>query len=216
MTDQTDNAGPNWEEIEAEYRHGPLSVRAIAELHGPVTEGAIRKRAKANGWVRNEPATIRRMAVDRANAVGITPHLTEPTPDRIEAIAQRSADVLVRHRESASVMAGLLKKLMGQLEHGTDNEPQLADSLTEYFELKAASNPLMASMYRKQLQNALHAIDLGSRAKTMLNLANATEKLVNIERKAWSLDSDDDRRSYEDLLAEIHQKTLENAGGAPA
>jgi hypothetical protein len=42
---------PDWTTIEASYRAGVGSLRAIAGGHG-VTEGAIRARAKKAGWVR--------------------------------------------------------------------------------------------------------------------------------------------------------------------
>ena len=37
---------PDWEAIETAYRAGVMSLREIASLHG-ISEGAIRKRAKA-------------------------------------------------------------------------------------------------------------------------------------------------------------------------
>ncbi len=209
--DPTD--APDWDKIETEYRHGPLTIRAIAQ-EGGVSEGAIRKRAKAGGWIRNEPATIRRMAVEKANALAVLPHLAEAVPERLDAIAERSASVLVRHRDTAAALTNLLHKMHQQLDHATDEEPQLSEALTEYYELKAASNPLMAGSYRQQLQNALHAIGLNTRAKTMLYVVQAADKLVGIERKAWNLDADTDQRSYEDLLAEVHQNAMENAAQA--
>jgi hypothetical protein len=48
----------DWEEIEAQYRAGVLSSVQIATAHG-ITEGAIRKRAKAESWVRDLSAKIR-------------------------------------------------------------------------------------------------------------------------------------------------------------
>lgn len=46
---------PDWEVIERDYRIGVRAVTAVAAEHG-ITEGAIRKRAKRDGWVR-EPQT---------------------------------------------------------------------------------------------------------------------------------------------------------------
>jgi hypothetical protein len=42
----------DWLAVEADYRPNKLSLRAIGEKHG-CTEGAIRKRAKKEGWVRD-------------------------------------------------------------------------------------------------------------------------------------------------------------------
>lgn len=50
---------PNWEEIEALYRAGQLSIRAIADVHG-VSDTAIRKRASANAWERDLTDKVRK------------------------------------------------------------------------------------------------------------------------------------------------------------
>lgn len=49
---------PDWVAIEGEYRAGVHSLRAIADKYG-ITEGAIRKRAKQKGWLRDPGATKR-------------------------------------------------------------------------------------------------------------------------------------------------------------
>jgi len=49
---------PDWVAIEGEYRAGVHSLRVIAEKYG-ITEGAIRKKAKAKGWLRDPGATKR-------------------------------------------------------------------------------------------------------------------------------------------------------------
>src|SRR5690606_26764418 len=41
----------DWAEIERDYRTSPMSVREIARWYG-ITEAAIRKRAKRDGWER--------------------------------------------------------------------------------------------------------------------------------------------------------------------
>lgn len=52
-------ATPDWEAIESAYRAGVLSLRDIGDKYG-VTEGAIRKRAKKLGWVRNSGTQVRK------------------------------------------------------------------------------------------------------------------------------------------------------------
>lgn len=52
-------ATPDWEAIESAYRAGVLSLRDIGDKYG-VTEGAIRKRAKKLGWVRNSSTQVRK------------------------------------------------------------------------------------------------------------------------------------------------------------
>jgi len=48
----------DWDLIEAKYKAGRDSVSAIARTQS-ISEGAIRKRAKKNGWVRDPAATVR-------------------------------------------------------------------------------------------------------------------------------------------------------------
>ena len=191
----------DWDAIEAAYRAGLLSNRAIAAQHG-VTESAIRQMAKKRGWVKGHPHEIRNMAVTKANLKTI-PKLIEPDADYVEEVAEQASQVLIRHRTMASVMAGLLKDMAGQLRHQTDFEPDLSSMIEDFFMAKAQQNPLLAGVYKQQCNAALHAIGLNNRSKTMLNLSNAMSKLVDIERVSWNLNEDGDNRSYEDLLAEI-------------
>ena len=51
----------DWLAIEADYRPNKLSLRTIGEKYG-CTEGAIRKRAKKEGWVRDLSEKIKNKA----------------------------------------------------------------------------------------------------------------------------------------------------------
>lgn len=53
-TKQTD-----WEAIERAYRAGSLSIRTIAERQG-VSDTAIRKKAKVQGWARDLSDQVRK------------------------------------------------------------------------------------------------------------------------------------------------------------
>src|SRR5688572_25001850 len=56
-----DKPTPIWPVIEADYRAGVKSVRQIAGEHG-ISEGAIRKRAKAQEWSRDLSGQIQAKA----------------------------------------------------------------------------------------------------------------------------------------------------------
>lgn len=195
----------DWAGIEREYRSGQRSNRAIGADYG-VTEGAIRKQAKAEGWIKGEAHAVRARAHQIA-AEQTVPGYVPDSPERIEQLAEVGAGILVRHRRDAAVLQSLVQDMAKQLHHQTHHEDDLAASIRDFFMAKAAENPLAAAVYKQQMNTALHAIGLGNRSKTMVNLANAMGKLTEIERKAWSLDDDSDKRSYEDLLAEISNKT---------
>lgn len=53
----------DWERIELQFRAGVLSIREIASGHG-ITHGAINKRAKRDGWLRDLSAKIKAKAED--------------------------------------------------------------------------------------------------------------------------------------------------------
>jgi hypothetical protein len=53
MAANTDKPTTDWEKISGHYRAGTRSLRDIGKEYG-VTEGAIRKRAKAEGWPRGK------------------------------------------------------------------------------------------------------------------------------------------------------------------
>ena len=52
---------PDWTRIYKDYRLGVYSIRHIARMQG-LSEGAIRKRAKREGWKRDYGDEVRRLA----------------------------------------------------------------------------------------------------------------------------------------------------------
>lgn len=193
-----------WDRVEGLYREGLLSNRKIAEECG-VSESAVRLKAKAEGWVKGDAHALRERAQQKANDRAL-PKYIAPSPERIEELAELGANILVRHRTSVATMAGLVQDMVGQLRHQTHHEQDLAKHIESYYMALAAENPLEAGKLQQQCNAALHAIGLNTRSKTMVNLANAAKTLIELERKAWDMDANNDDRSYEDLLAEINAK----------
>lgn len=77
-----DKSLPNWEAIERDYRVGVRAVTAIAQEHG-ITEGAIRKRAKRDGWVRDLNAKVRAKADELVRKAEVrTQGTRRPATDR--------------------------------------------------------------------------------------------------------------------------------------
>ena len=91
----------NWESIEREYRAGQVSVRGIARTSA-VTEGAIRKRAKAEGWTRALAERVREAGSDDTHggtqplrdaeimADAPKPHAPQPAPPPAPAPADEA------------------------------------------------------------------------------------------------------------------------------
>jgi hypothetical protein len=89
----------DWVAIERDYRAGIMSIREIAKWYGNVTEAAIRKKAKAEGWTREaEPKHFERTPrVERAEITEIAgPAAMRPEQltDRARGLAARLLDEL--------------------------------------------------------------------------------------------------------------------------
>lgn len=81
----------NWKSIEADFRAGAMSVREIGRWHG-VTDAAIRKKAKQEGWVREQqPGHVEREPVVRATAPAKEP---ADLADKARGLAGRMMDEL--------------------------------------------------------------------------------------------------------------------------
>lgn len=89
-----DLIGVNWPAIEDEYRAGGVSNVALAKKY-TVTEGAIRKRAKVNGWQKGVP----RPAAPELPQLPVVPERQVKLPDMTalemsEDLARRMLDEL--------------------------------------------------------------------------------------------------------------------------
>ena len=85
----------DWEAVEREYRAGQLSNRMIAEKHG-ISETAIRKRAKRDGWEREraarqqEPVRLVSDELDRAGFVYVI-YLEDTASERFYKIGMAAS-----------------------------------------------------------------------------------------------------------------------------
>lgn len=119
-------SGNDWERIEAEYRAGQLSVREIARQHG-LTEGAIRKRAKADGWARSLAEKVRAAVREKLVRADGTQEGTQDqrTSDRaiIEAGALRGLEVVQSHRRDIAQLTAMANTLAGRLSQHLHSDP---------------------------------------------------------------------------------------------
>lgn len=115
----TEKRVTDWERIELDYRAGVLTLREIAEPHG-ITEGAIRKKAKAQGWVRDLSAKVQAKADDLVrkdlvrNEVRKDSYLTEK--DIVDGTAEVVAQVQIRQRKDVTRSTSLVNNLFKELE----------------------------------------------------------------------------------------------------
>ncbi len=140
-----------WDRIELEYLAGEDSIREIADRHN-ISDTAIRKRARAQGWVR----AVRKL--DRANLFrsGTSPSPREP------AVPMDAAQIAERGRQ-----------LVGRMLDELDATTSYVGELEEMIEDACADD-----RDSKRRDGMLGAISLGARAKTLKELATAL-KTVN-------------------------------------
>lgn len=109
----TRKTSSDWDRIELEYLSGEVSIREIADRH-EISDTAIRKRAKAEGWVRAvrraQPARTCELSPREPRA----PH--EPAPDA-SVIAERGR--------------GLVARMMDELDATTTHLGELEEMIEE-------------------------------------------------------------------------------------
>lgn len=213
MTDKPKTkAPPDWERIELDYRAGVKSNREIGAEHG-VTEGAIRKRAKAQEWVKDLAGKIQAKADElvRRDAVRAEVRANQVASEKsvVEANAQAIADVRLAHRKDIGRARTLTNTLLDELAKQTD--PETLVMLNELGELLRREDD-----NGQDRRNDLYmkVISLTERAKTMKTLAESMQKLVDMERTAFGMDVKDKGQGVDPLAQAVAEFTPARAVSA--
>ncbi|MBD1399450.1 hypothetical protein [Pelovirga terrestris] len=184
----------DWETISRHYRAGCRSLRDIGNEYG-ISEAAIRKRAKKEGWPRDLSEQIKAKATEkvRIEAVrGGTQGASERTI--IEAESDIQSRVALSHRKDIPQKRELVAKLFAEIEAMTDNK-ELFETLQE----------ALANDDAKALSQAVNkVVSLPQRIKGTADLVNAYRTLIMLEREAFGIN--DDAGSSEDALANLIKK----------
>ena len=180
---------PDWEKIEADYRAGIKTLREIAGDHG-ITEGAIRKRAKRDGWERDLSAKIQQKAeaLVRKESVRSEVRTESAISEReiIDANAQAIVTVRLGQRKDIQRSRRIAMALLEELEQQAGGE-QVA-MLEQLGELLRSED----DKGQDKLNDLYHkVISLPGRAKTMKDLGESLRVLVTLERQAFGLDDKD-------------------------
>ena len=213
MTDkQKPKAPPDWERIELDYRAGVKSNREIGAEHG-VTEGAIRKRAKAQEWVKDLAGKIQAKAEElvRRDAVRAEVRANQSASEKsvVEANAQAIADVRLAHRKDIGRARALTNTLLDELAKQTD--PETLVLLHELGELLRSEDD---NGQDRRHDLYMKVISLSERSKTMKTLAESMQKLVDMERTAFGMDVKDAGSGSDPLAQAVAGFTPARAAGA--
>ena len=179
----------DWERIEQDYRAGVKSLREIAGENG-ISEGAIRKRAKRDGWSRDLSDKIQQRADDlvRTQAVRSEVRSEQRATERqvIEANAEAVATVKMAHRGDISRARSIVNGLLDELQHmvGAENA-----ALLQKLGFLLRSEDENGKDRLNELYQQI--ISLPGRSKAMKDLTASLQSLVAMERTAYGMDKDD-------------------------
>lgn len=153
----------DWEAIEREYRAGSISVRAIADKHG-ITEGAIRKKAKAESWKRALAEKVRTLVREKLVRSDGTQKQRATDDEVAETAALVGVEVQLSHRRDLQQLHGLKRIIAGRL--------------ATYLQGGQPDGPFIG--------------DKESPGDLLEKLSRVTSRLIPLERQAHNLDAGND------------------------
>ena len=124
---------PDWEAIERAYRAGSLSIRTIAERQG-VSDTAIRKKAKVQGWARDLSDQVRkevRSKLVRGEVRNDQGANRELDAEIIEEAAEEGARVVRSHRRDIRKATNLANLLMDDLLSTIQRREEIEDAIID-------------------------------------------------------------------------------------
>lgn len=196
MTISTPKPKPDWERIEAQYRAGVMSLREIASPY-EITETAIRKRAKKEGWERDLGAKIKAKADALVRKEQVRNEVRnsgrEPTEkETVEANAHAILQIRLGHRTDIRTARELSLKMLAELQ-GVHARPDLIEALQEALAGDPDEvDPDERKRRMQQMKDALHRIaSLPGQVSALKALSDTLKTLIELERKAWGLDDPD-------------------------
>lgn len=152
----------DWEAIEREYRAGQLSLREIAKRFG-ISDTAIRKRAKNEGWIRALADKVRNAVKEKLVRADGSHHQRADDKEVVDLAASRGFQVVTSHRRDLEQLHGLKRVI--------------ADRLAVYLAGGQADGPFMG--------------EKESPGDVLEKLSRVTARLIPLEREAYNLDDGD-------------------------
>lgn len=169
-----------------QYRAGIRSLKDIgAEFF--VSDAAIIKRSRRDGWTRDLSAKIKAKAEAKVSEAAVSAEVSALTKikerDVVETNAQAMASVLLSHRRDIQRSRGIVMQLLDELEHqaGVENA-ELLQNLGDLMRSDDdGATDKLNDLYRK-------IISLPERARTMKTLADSLRTVVDLQRQAFGID----------------------------
>lgn len=185
----------DWDAVEIHYRANIKSLRIIGDEYG-ITEGAIRKRAKKYGWVRDLKAKIKARAEDLVRKAEVRSLVRSETAateqEQIEIGAEIQKTVILGHRKVIGRAMIVVERLVTELESFTFNVA-LYDELGELMHNPdKTGKDRLGEMYRA-------VVGFHGRVDSAKKLAESIRYLSGLEREAYGIDNRHDVEGLEHL-----------------
>ena len=190
----------DWEAIEAEYRSGTISNSELGRKYD-VSEGAIRKRAKAQGWTKDLTEKVQTAVRDklvRAEVREANARTSSRTDaEIIEAAAETAVQVVQIHRRDVRNGRTICAALFAELQDTSANRELIAECI------ESETQNDLSPTRRNQM---MKAVSLPTRARAMLDLSAAMKNLVAVERQAFNLDDKQDKQDGKTVVMNMSRR----------
>ena len=190
----------DWEAIEAEYRSGTISNSELGRKYD-VSEGAIRKRAKAQGWTKDLTEKVQTAVRDklvRAEVREANARTSSRTDaEIIEAAAETAVQVVQIHRRDVRNGRTICAALFAELQDTSANRELIAECI------ESETQDDLSPTRRNQM---MKAVSLPTRARAMLDLSAAMKNLVAVERQAFNLDDKQDKQDGKTVVMNMSRR----------
>lgn len=186
----------DWEALGVEYRAGAVSVRELARKYD-VSEGAIRKKAKANQWERDLTEKVQERVRSKLVRSEVRTTNARTEAEIIEAAAETAVQVVQIHRRDVRNGRMICARLFAELQDTSANREIIAECIES--ETQDDTSPTRRNQMMK-------AISLPTRARAMLDLSAAMKNLVAVERQAFSLDDKQDKQDGKTVVMNMSRR----------
>lgn len=186
----------DWERVEIDYRAGIKTLRDIADEHG-ISHGAINKRAKRDGWVRDLTAKIQAKAAELVSKSAVSKEVSKTMrileSEIITANAVNNATIELKQRDDVTFGREVITSLIQELKEQIDNRADLEDLGEMMRNPDAYGNDKLNDQYKK-------VISFGGRVDNAKKLAEANKVQIELERRVYKIDTETSQGGVEDFL----------------
>lgn len=210
----------DWSAIKHDYQTGVMSMATIGAKHG-VSKEAVRKRAEKEGWDRDltaavKRATARRLAARASGKVAgkVAANRAEQEQadaDIVDGYAQQCAEVVESHRKDITYARQHVADMsIMARQHSQQIEPAVAELALQRAQLVAEQSGRKLKKGEKRATLYTQAYLLGVRldfadkaAAVTAKLVGSIEKLIKLEREAYSLGTEDGTTDYDEEIRRL-------------